>query len=309
MTQVTTAGPAERVRAPRPAGRRSFTKLPLVYIVPTLVILLAFAAYPMFVLVRMSLSDVGPSNIIGEWPFVGLQNFVDVVSGSEVWASTLRTAFVAAFLLCSNLIIGFLAASVLSVKGRLTTIVLGIMVFVWALPPLVSGSLWKFLLDDSGAVNAVLGVFGLPSVSWLSEPDLALWSVAAVIAWASLPFSILIIRGGLLAISPDVLEAAALDGAGYWRTRFQVVLPLLRPTLWILGILTVLYAFKSFDFFYVLTRGGPGTVTTTLPVQSYNAAFSNFAMSTGATIAVISMLFVILIAVPYVRSIRMETTE
>jgi multiple sugar transport system permease protein len=130
-----------------------------------------------------------------------------------------------------------------------------------------------------------------------------------VVAWAALPFSALILRGGLLAISPDVIEAAAIDGAGYWKTQLLIVLPLLRPTMWILGILTVLYAFKSFDFFYVLTQGGPGTATNTLPVLSYYTAFSNYDMSIGATIAVISMLLVALLAIPYVRSIRKEVAE
>ena len=300
---------AGRMLRNRPAGRRFLARNPVLFLSPAVALLLAFAAYPMFVLARMSLSDVGPSNIIGQWEFIGLDNFVDVLSTSELWQSTLRTALVGVVLLASNLVLGFLAASILSVEGRITNIVLGIMVFVWALPPIVSGSVWKFLLDDSGAMNAILTSVGLPAVSWLSSPSLALWTVAGVIAWSSLPFSILILRGGLLAIPMEVLEAAAIDGAGYWRTRVQIVLPLLQPTLWILGILTVLYAFKSFDFIYVLTKGGPGTTTNTLPVQSYNSAFNDFEMSTGATVAVVSMLFVVLIAIPYVRSIRSEVTE
>jgi ABC-type sugar transport system permease subunit len=269
-------------------------------------VLLAFAVYPLFVLVRMSLSDVGPTNIVGQWDFLGLANFQSVLAEPELWFSVLRTLVVAVVLLASNLVLGFFAASVLSVAGRVTEVVLGIMVFVWALPPIVSGSVWKFLLDDSGAVNSALEAVGLPAVSWLSSPTLALWSVSGIIAWAALPFSALILRGGLLAISQDVLEAAALDGAGFWRTRFTIVLPLLRPTIGILAILTVLYAFKSFDFFYVTTRGGPGTATNTLPVLSYDSAFSNFDMSLGATVAVIAMLFVALFAVPYVRGIRAE---
>lgn len=293
----------------RPAVRRFFAKTPVFFILPAAVVLLAFAAYPLVVLVRMSLSDVGPSNIVGFWSFVGLDNFVNIVQTSELWASALRTVEVSVVLLASNLIVGFIAASILSVSGRVTNSVLGIMVFVWALPPIVSGSVWKFLLDDSGAVNSALGLVGIPNISWLSNPHIAIWVVAGVIAWASLPFSALIMRGGMLAIPTDVLEAAAIDGAGYWRTRFQIVLPLLRPTMWILAILTILYAFKSFDFFYVLTQGGPGTSTNTLPVQSYYTAFSNFDMSTGATIAVISMLFVAVFAIPYVRSVRREVTE
>jgi multiple sugar transport system permease protein len=293
----------------RPAVRRFFARIPVFFILPAVLLLLAFAAYPLLVLARMSFSDVGPSNIIGVWHFVGLDNFVAVLGNSQLWQSMLRTVEVSVVLLASNLVFGFLAASILSVRGRVTNIVLGIMVFVWALPPIVSGSVWKFLLDDSGAINTLLGFVGIPHVSWLSSPLLALWTVAGVIAWASLPFSALILRGGLLAISPDIIEAAAIDGAGYWRTQVQIVLPLLRPTMWILGILTVLYAFKSFDFFYVLTQGGPGTATNTLPVQSYYTAFSNFDMSIGATIAVISMLIVAIFAVPYVRSIRKEVTE
>lgn len=293
----------------RPSGRRTLAKAPLLYLLPAVVVLLAFAAYPLLVLLRMSVSDVGPSNIVGVWHWVGLDNFVAVLGSSEIWASTVRTIIVAVVLLASNLVLGFLAASILSTRGRVTNIVLGIMVFVWALPPIVSGSVWKFLLDDSGALNAILAAVGLPHVNWLSSPSLAIWIVAGVVAWSSLPFSALILRGGLLAIPQDIIEAAAIDGAGYWRTRFRIVLPLLRPTMWILGILTVLYAFKSFDFFYVLTQGGPGTATNTLPVQSYYTAFSNFDMSTGATIAVISMLIVAIFAVPYVRSIRKEDIE
>lgn len=296
--------------ARRPPHRaRALARTPFSYLAPAVVLLSAFAVYPIVVMFQMSFSDVGPSNIIGPWHFIGTQNFAGVLGSGEFWLAVLRTLGVSAALLASNLVLGFLAASVLSVQGRITGIVLGLMVFVWALPPLVSGSVWKFLLDDSGAVNAVLRFVGLPTVSWLSSPTLALWSVTAVIAWAALPFSALILRGGLLAVPHEVIEAAAIDGAGYWRTQWSIVAPLLRPTIWILGILTVLYAFKSFDFFYVMTQGGPGTTTNTLPVLSYYTAFSNFNMSTGATVAVVSMLIVAVLSIPYIRGIRREDTE
>jgi multiple sugar transport system permease protein len=309
--QTTSAGPGIKPGpAPRVARtRRALRRPPTIFVAPAVILLLAFAAYPLFVLVRMSFSDVGPTNIVGTWHFIGIANYVQVLSQPDVWFAALRTFGVAAVLMASNLVLGFIAASVLSVTGRLTNIVLGIMVFVWALPPIVSGSVWKFLLDDNGAINELLQAVGLSKVFWLSSPDLSLWSVAGIVAWAALPFSALILRGGLLAVPHDVIEAAALDGAGYWRTQIQIVLPLLRPTIWILSILTVLYAFKSFDFFYVVTQGGPGTATNTLPVMSYYTAFSGFNMGIGATIAVISMLFVALFAIPYVRSIRTETDE
>lgn len=310
MTVVEQREAAHQVASPRrPSTRRFFAKAPIGFLLPAVVLLAAFALYPLVVLIRMAFSDVGPTNIVGVWNWIGLTNFRSVLVLPELWHSLLRTAEVCVVLLVSNLVLGFLVASILSTVGRLTNIVLSIMVFVWALPPIVSGSVWKFLLDDSGAINSVLGLVGVQPVNWLSSPSLALWTVGGVVAWAALPFSALILRGGLLAISPDVIEAAAIDGAGYWKTQFLIVLPLLRPTMWILGILTVLYAFKSFDFFYVLTQGGPGTATNTLPVLSYYTAFSNYDMSIGATIAVISMLLVALLAIPYVRSIRKEVEE
>ncbi|HEY9290585.1 MAG TPA: sugar ABC transporter permease [Microlunatus sp.] len=311
MTAVATSRADTSAGAPgrRPVAARLLSSNPFGYLLPAVILLAAFSVYPLIVLFRMAFSDVGPSNIVGQWHFVGWQNFAEVLGTGDFWLAALRTLGVSAVLLASNLVLGFLAASVLSVRGRITSIVLGVMVFVWALPPLVSGSVWKFLLDDSGAVNAVLGVVGIPAVSWLSSPTLALWSVTAVIAWAALPFSALILRGGLLAVPQEVIEAAAIDGAGYWKTQLTVVIPLLRPTMWILAILTVLYAFKSFDFFYVMTQGGPGTTTNTLPVLSYYTAFSNFDMSTGATVAVVSMVIVAVLSVPYVRGVHREEVE
>ncbi|WP_243228240.1 carbohydrate ABC transporter permease [Microbacterium sp. CIAB417] len=276
---------------------------------PAAVLLVALALYPMVVLFRMSFSDVGPSNIIGEWDWVGGANFAATLQDPSFWDALWRTLLLSAILLVSNLLLGFIAATILASSGRLTAITLSIMVFVWALPALVSGSVWKFMLDDSGSVNAVLGALGLGAVPWLSSPTLALWSVAGVIAWSALPFSALILRGGLLAISADVLEAAAIDGAGFWRTQARIVMPLLRPTMWILGILTLINSFKTFDFFYVMTSGGPGTATNTLPVMAYLQAFSAFDMSTGATVAVLSMIIVVAFAVPYVRGIQKEEDE
>jgi multiple sugar transport system permease protein len=302
--RIDPAGPAPR-RVER-RHRFSSRRPPALFLVPAVVILAAFAVYPLLVLVRMSFSDVGPTNIVGVWHVVGFANYVQVLSDPDTWAAALRTVVVAVVLLASNLVLGFLAATILSVRGRIANFVLGLMVFVWALPPIVSGSVWRFLLDDGGVINGILQGVGLQPVSWLSAPSLAIWTVAGIIAWAALPFSALILRGGLLAVPQELLEAAALDGAGYWRTQLQIVLPLLRPTMWILAILTVLYAFKSFDFFYVTTQGGPGTSTNTLPVASYYTAFSNFDMSTGATIAVVSLLLVAIFAVPYVRSLRAE---
>jgi ABC-type sugar transport system permease subunit len=270
------------------------------------VLLLALAGYPLVQLVRMAFSDVGPTNIIGHWNWIGLHNISAELTNPAFWTAAKTTGEFTLVLLAADLLIGFFGAAMLAERGRATSFVLGLMVFVWAVPPLVSGSVWKFLLDGNGAINAVLHSIGIQPVNWLSSPHLAAWSVAGVAAWASIPFSILIIRGGMLGVSPDLIDAAAIDGAGYWRTQFRIVIPQIKPTLGILSILVVLYAFRSFDFVYVMTSGGPGNVTTTLPYLAYQSAFTTFNWSVGAAVALLSMVVVAVLAVPYVLGVTRE---
>lgn len=276
------------------------------YLLPALLLSAVLCVYPLVQMVRMALSDVGPSTLIGAWDFTGLENVREVLGTPGFWEASRATAVFTLVVLVVDLLIGYVAAMALSRRGQLASAVLSLMVLVWALPPLVSGSVWKFILAGDGAINSLLGFAGVPPVDWLSDPDLALWSVSAVAAWASLPFAILVLRGGLMSIPLEVFEAAAIDGAGPIRLALRVVLPLLRPTLMVLVILVILYAFRSFDFVYVMTSGGPGTVTTTLPYLAYQEAFKTYSFGIGGAIAMLSMAAVALLAIPYVRGVRNE---
>lgn len=308
-----TSAPPGHHRPGGDGGRRPRRALPrphlAPYLLPAVVVCALLCVYPLVQMVRMALSDVGPVTLIGDWEFVGLANLREIAGSSAFWDAARATAVFTGVLLVVDLALGYLAATVLARKSRLTDAVLSLMVLVWALPPLVSGSVWKFLLAGDGAVNTVLGFVGLPGVDWLSDPDVALWAVSGVAAWASLPFAILIIRGGLLAIPQEVLEAAALDGAGPVRLATRVVIPLLRPTLTVLVILVILYAFRSFDFVYVMTAGGPGTVTTTLPYLAYQEAFKTYSFGIGGAIASVSMVVVALLAIPYILGVRKEESS
>lgn len=276
------------------------------YVLPAAVILGALSVFPLVQLARMSLSDVGPSNIVGPWPFIGLENFRVIFDDRVFWQALRSTAKFTAILLAVDLGIGYLAAAILSSGTWSTNLTLRIMVFVWALPPIVSGSVWKFLLAGNGAINSLLGQAGIDGVDWLSSPDLALISVSLVAAWASLPFAIIVIHGGMMSVPPEIIDAARLDGAGFWRLSRHVVVPTLRPTLTVLTVLIILYAFRSFDFVYVMTLGGPGTTTTTLPYLAYDTAFKTYQFGTASAVALVSMLVIVILAVPYMLGVRKE---
>jgi multiple sugar transport system permease protein len=183
------------------------------------------------------------------------------------------------------------------------------MVFIWALPPVVNGSVWKFLLGNTGLFNSMLGLSGASPIGYLYNQHLALFSVAIVNSWAVVPFNALVFRAAILNIDPEIFEAAQLDGARPFQEIRYVIMAAVRPTTLVLTVLTVVYGFRSFDFIYVMTYGGPGTVTTTLPFLSYLEAFVRYDFGLGSATAVITVVLVIVLAMVYARSVRREERE
>lgn len=268
---------------------------------PGFAYLLIFALYPMYQLVVMSLSNVTSANILGEWSFNDFANFESTITSAAFGVSVVNTLILVVSLLAIGLVGGTIAALALQRNSWLTSLTLGFMIFVWALPPVVAGNLWKFLLSDGGVVNSALlsmGIIDKP-ILWLVDARLALLSIVLITGWLVLPFGALVIRSALLDVQQDLLEAASLDGAGAVSRFWYVTLPHLRPTLWVLAVLLVVNAFRSFDLIYVLTGGGPGNATYTLPFLAYQQAFQTFQYGIGSATSVLSLLIVLVLALAY----------
>lgn len=298
--------PREVVAAPRPRRRGTGR---LIFGLPGGVVLLTLSIYPVLLLFRMSVSDVSGGTLNQQWPLIGTGNFEALVAGGELTTAALNTVLFVATVTAIGVVGGLGVAIALRSNRRSGAILLALMVFVWALPPVVNGSVWKFLLADDGLLNTVLRGTGIApgGVPFLFDADLALVSVALVNAWAVIPFNALVFRSALLNVDPEVLEAAAIDGATRRQEIVHILIPSARPTAVILTILTVVYAFRSFDFIYVMTAGGPGTATTTLPYLSYVQAFTEQDYGLGAATAVLSLVIVAALAVIYVRNARKES--
>ncbi len=277
------------------------------FVMPAALFLITLALYPFFNLVLMSLSKVSAVNIVhGGWPFLGIANFLDVLHLSDFMLSFKNTLIFVAIVVSIGMIGGLGAATILQRPGRLSAVGLGLMVFIWAMPPVVLGSLWKFLLLPHGLLNEVLAGLHLITKGplWLVQGNLVLVTVASVNSWAVIPFSAMVYRAALVDIPTDLLDAAAVDGASQFQRFMRVKLPLLIPITLILTVLTVVYAFRSFDFIYVMTYGGPGVASTTLPFLSYRLSFVNYKYGYGAAVAVITILVVLVLAFVYVRATR-----
>jgi multiple sugar transport system permease protein len=276
------------------------------FLLPAGIFLLALAVYPFIELVHMSLSQVTSDNIFGAWPYIGAKGLEDVVRTTDFRSAALNTVVYVVLVVGVGLTGGLAAAVTLWRGGRFAGFTLALMVFGWALPGLINGTAWRFLLDKRGMVDYILGVFHVAPVYWLVDGHLPLISVVVVDAWVVVPFATLVYRAALMDVPTDILASAAVDGARPSQVLRHIVLPMLKPCTLVLGVLTLVYAFKSFDFIYVMTFGGPGTASTTLPFLSYHTAFEIYRYSQGAAVAVVTLGVVLVLAAVYIRQVRRE---
>jgi multiple sugar transport system permease protein len=293
------------------AQRRPRRRTRYLFLLPAFIFLGLFALYPLLTLIRMSFSDVTSATLNAAWPFVGFDNFVAGFASGDTTQALVRTLVFVLVVTIVGMVVGLAAAIALRSVGWWSAWLLALMVFVWALPPVVNGSVWKFLLADAGLANVAARLLGLTddALPFLYDQYWALGSVALVTSWAVIPFNALVFRAALLNIAPEVFEAAALDGASKWQEIRHIMIPAARPTALVLLVLTIVYGFRSFDYIYVMTYGGPGDATNTLPFLGYLQAFAQYDFGLGAATSLLTVLIVLVLAVVYARSIRREEAD
>ena len=296
-------------RSHKKAGATRNSRSFVPFLLPATLLLALMSVFPLIQLLRMSVSEVTATTLNQQWHWVGVENFVNGFSSGETLGALGRTIL---FVIIVTVIgMGFGVAAAISMRGSAPSAaaLLAIMVFVWALPPVVNGSVWKFLMADRGLFNTIVGAFGFSEIPFLYSQNFALVSVAIVNAWAVIPFNALVYRAAILNIPSETFEAAKLDGASSWQEVRYIILPALRPTTLVLLVLTLVNAFRSFDFIYVMTKGGPGVATNTLPFLGYLQAFVQYDFGRGAATSVIAVLLVLVLAVIYSRTVLKEESE
>jgi multiple sugar transport system permease protein len=276
----------------------------IAFVLPAILFVSVFSLFPLYSLVRMSVSAVSYDNVLGDWPYVGLRNFRALLDYPLFREALTNTVLFVGVVVSVSIVGGMLAALLFRRRTRGGDAVQALLLFAWMLPPIVSGSVWKFMFSTGGAVDAAFGLATATRIGWLVDPSVALYSVAFVNAWAALPFAAIVLKAGLLGLPADTQEAAAIDGASAWRIFWTVTLPQMRPVILVLGVLITVYAFRSFDFIFVMTLGGPGTSSATLPYLGYRDAFTVGYFDRGAAIATVSGLFIAVAAIAYVRLSR-----
>lgn len=300
------------------ALRKSFSggafregRLALLLLLPSLVVVFGIVIYPLIRTLYTSLFAVD-SAFPGSYPFVGLKNYLQALTGAGFWASILRTAYFTLVTTFAEVILGILLGLLLNVKFRGRWLLRSVVILPWALPTVVNGAMWRWIFNpDYGALNALLTQLHLiPSYrSWLGEPWMALNALAVADIWKMTPLAAFFVLAALQTIPKDLYEAAFVDGAGKVRGFFSITLPLLTPTILIILVLRTMEAFKVFDLVYVMTRGGPANGTQTIAYYTYVEAFSNQLFGYGAALAYIIAFFILVFASIYMRLLRRGEVE
>ncbi|MYC44494.1 MAG: sugar ABC transporter permease [Acidimicrobiia bacterium] len=289
-------------RMPRRRARRE--TLAGAATLPALAFLAIFALFPLYEMVSMAFGDVGFAEVVtGEWEHT-TSNFADLPESRGFLDALENTLVFVAIVVVASIAFGLATAHVIRLERLSRRTLQTMMVFAWALPPIISGSVWKFILSGNGVANALLGLVGVDRQLWLADPGKSLYSVAFVTAWQAIPFAALVLKASLLDVPPEQVEAAAVDGATRRHVFVHVTLPHLKPVLVVLTVLITVYAFRSFDLLFVMTQGGPGTSSTTLPFLAWRRAFEFGHFGEGAALACISSAFIVAAAAYYSRVSR-----
>jgi putative chitobiose transport system permease protein len=164
----------------------------------------------------------------------------------------------------------------------------------------VAGFAWKWLYEGKGLFNQVLQSLGLPAVQWLTSPGTALFAVMVVTVWKGLGYYMVVYLAGLQAIPADLYEAAAIDGSDGWRRHLDITVPLMRPYILLVAVISAISATKVFEEVYMMTRGGPLNASKTIVYYSFEQAFESLSadgFSYGCTIGLVMFLMILLLSV------------
>jgi multiple sugar transport system permease protein len=295
---------------PRPRYRFLLDRAELLgplFIAPAILYVLVLVALPFFLAIYYSISAFtifDPS-----YRFVGAKNFFDVIQ-SEVFQRTLINTFI--FTIGAQIIgllLGKFAAMLLMQDFPGRGLARALVVLPWAVPVSLATLAWQWMFDSLySVINWTLIAIGLVNAEhppqWLGQQDLAMIAVTVVHAWRLFPFGVVIFIAGFTSVPKDVLDAATVDGAGFWRRNYQIILPIIAPIVVIALIFGTVFTFTDLSVVYLLTKGGPINATQVLGSLAFQVGILSGDVAHGAVICLFLFPFLLIAVVFMLRALR-----
>ncbi|HWE62784.1 MAG TPA: sugar ABC transporter permease, partial [Chloroflexota bacterium] len=278
-------------------------------LLPALILLVGFLFIPALWAVYLSFTDRALTGVQARhYNFIGFENYANLFQDSSFYQSLwLTLIFVFLSAIVGQFMLGLLAALILNRKGmRGDALFSAAILLPLIVPETIAAYAWGSMLASGtyGVANKVIGIFGLAPVDWLQQQPMA--SIIVMNIWRGIAFAMIIFLAALQGIQPEILEAAAMDGAGPWQRLIHITLPLLRYAILLYMLLTTIFTFGIFGLVYVLTAGGPGTSTQILGIYIYQTSFRFFELGYGSAAAVVTLLIALVLGLFYVRVLRTE---
>ncbi|MCC6801673.1 MAG: sugar ABC transporter permease [Anaerolineae bacterium] len=286
-------------------GRRT---IGLWFVLPAVAFTVVFFLIPLAMTVYMSLYNWP---LLGEHKFIGLENYVSLMSDRQFWSSLW---FTTRYTLLITPVI-FILAFVLALLVNLPLRGVGIFRTIYFLPVVIglgtSSLLWVWLLHDRvGAIDAILLGLGLINrpIIWLADPNYAMTAIIMSVVWKTVGFTMVLLLTGMQAIPSELYEAAKVDGANYWGRMRYIMLPLMRRTFALALILSVIGSYLGFDQFFIMTAGGPQNTTISVVYWIYKNSFTNFHLGYGASMSIVLLVVLVILSVIQLRLLRDDTS-
>jgi ABC-type sugar transport system permease subunit len=279
-----------------------------ILLLPAGIVVFGVILYPILRTILISFFQVN-SAVAVSTPFVGLRNYLNIVTNHDFWSTILRTLYFTIGSTALELVFGLALALLLNAPLRMRWLFRAIVVLPWALPTVVNGAMWRGVLNAQyGSLNALLTqVHVIPSYhSWLGTPWSALNMLVIADVWKTTPLVAFFLLTGLQGIPSDIYESAKVDGASAIRGFTAITLPLLLPSVSVVLILRTIDAFKVFDLVYVLTGGGPANGTQTIAFFTYEQAFSDQRFGYGSALADVIVVCILVLSAVYLRAMRRD---
>ncbi|RPJ25321.1 MAG: sugar ABC transporter permease [Chloroflexi bacterium] len=272
-------------------------------ILPSFLIILGISLQPILTTLYLSLFEV-PRGINLQQTFVGLGNYISLLSEPIFWATIGRTLYFTVISVGIELVLGLAIAQLIHAHPPGWQFLRTSLIIPWAVPTIVNGTMWRWIYNaDYGALNGLLLQLGLIDkyIPWLTRPDIAMNLVILADIWHSVPFIALILQAALATLPADLEEAASVDGATALQYFWLIRLPLLRPAILVALIIRTVEAFRAFDIIYVITNGGPANGTVTISFLTYLEMFSFGHAGRGSALSFLISIFTLALAFIYIR--------
>jgi ABC-type sugar transport system permease subunit len=283
--------------------------LPVLFLLPALVFIFALTVWPVLDALRLSFTGADLRSLMtGEYEYVGLDNYRHVVMDPHLRRVFLTTAVFGLACVAGTMVLGIASALLLSQRFRGRWLLAVAVLLPWAVSNVAAGTVWRWMFHDQyGLVNWALTSLGLEAFDgfpWFNDRYTAFFAIGVVVVWQSFPFIALVMLAGLQSLPKDVLEAARVDGAGGWQLLRRIQLPMLKPLILVLVVISTIWDFKIFDQIFVMTEGGPARGTEVIAITTWREAFTQHEFGLAAALAMALFVVIGVITLLYLWLIR-----